>query len=393
LKPAPPPLKSIVVVDFSRVLAGPLCTQMLGDAGAEIIKVEEPGRGDETRRWGPPFLNGVSAYFLAVNRNKKSITLDLRRGGEVTRRLVEHADVVVDNFLPSQRRRFGLEGLRKINPRVVHCSIAGFDSDTAHADTPGYDLLAQAETGLISITGEPGRDPVKVGVAMADVLTAHYAHGAICASLFARERTGRGDRIEISLYAAMTASLINVAQSALITGREAAPHGAAHPSIVPYQTFHASDRLFAIGAGTDRHFQLLCDRVIGQPRLAEDERFATNAARVANRKRLLPMLEKIFRTRPAAEWVRVCRAAGVPSAIVQGVGEALRSDHGRKLVASVNHRVAGTYETMRSPVVRSGKRSRAGSAPPELGQHTREVLRTIGYGRREIDALKGEGVV
>ncbi|HEV2718692.1 MAG TPA: CoA transferase, partial [Thermoanaerobaculia bacterium] len=274
------PLHGIVVADFSRVLAGPLCTQLLADAGARVIKIESP-EGDETRRWGPPFVRGVSAYFLSINRNKESIAIDLRSrdGADIARRLVDQADVVVDNFLPAQRAK-----LLPINPRAVHCSIAGFDSDTAEAETPGYDLLAQAGSGHMSITGE---EPTKAGVAVVDILTAHYAYGAICAALVARERTGQGSAIQVSLFGAAVASLINVAQSALLTGEEAKSYGNAHPSIVPYQLFHGSDRAFAVGAGTDRHFAQLCEQVIGKPELKNHPRFATNAARVENREELI----------------------------------------------------------------------------------------------------------
>src|SRR5436309_3231524 len=285
------PLDGILVADFSRLLAGPLCTQLLGDAGARVIKIEEPGRGDETRRWGPPFVRGVSAYFLSINRNKESIALDLKtpEGMRIARQLVARADVVVDNFLPAQRAK-----LLPLNPRAVHCSISGFDSDSAEASTPGYDLLAQAGSGWMSITGEIDGEPMKAGVAVVDVLTAHYAYGAICAALVARERTGLGSAIEVSLFGVAAASLINVAQSALLTKKEAARYGNAHASIVPYQLFHASDRSFAIGAGTDRHFAQLCARVLARPELADDPRFATNAARVKNRGALAALLEKAF---------------------------------------------------------------------------------------------------
>src|SRR6476469_4844171 len=275
------PLADILVADFSRVLAGPLCTQLLADAGARVIKVEEPDRGDETRRWGPPFLRGVSAYFLAVNRNKESLAIDLksRRGQAVAKKLIARADVVVDNFLPSQRTALGFDDLRRRNRRLIHCSISGFDGDSAEANTPGYDLLAQAESGLRAITGEPAGEPMKVGVALSDVLTAHHAVGAICAALYAREKTRRGARIEVSLFSASVASLVNVAQNALVTGKEPARWGNAHASIVPYQLFHGKDRPFAVGAGTDRHFASLC-RVIDREDLLGDARFATNTARV-----------------------------------------------------------------------------------------------------------------
>jgi len=365
------PLHGIVVADFSRVLAGPLCTQLLGDAGARVIKVEDPGRGDETRRWGPPFVRGVSAYFLSINRNKESIAIDLktRDGAEIARRLVDAADVVVDNFLPAQRAT-----LLPRNPRAVHCSIAGFDSDGAEANTPGYDLLAQAGSGLMSITGE---QPTKAGVAVVDILTAHYAYGAICAALVARERTGEGSTIEVSLFGAAVASLINVAQSALLTGVEAKSYGNAHPSIVPYQLFHGRDRAFAIGAGTDRHFAQLCERVIGRPELKDDPRFATNAARVEHREELVAILKQTFAADAANVWVERCREAAIPASLVRGVREALRSAEGRALVETVEHPDIGPYQAVRNPIRIDGARRPPSSPPPRLGEHTDAIVRWL----------------
>lgn len=371
------PLADILVADFSRVLAGPLCTQLLGDAGARVIKIEEPERGDETRRWGPPFIEGVSAYFLAVNRNKESVAIDLKSidGLKFAKKLIARADVVVDNFLPSQRAQL----IGKTGRRAIHCSISGFDSDTSERDTPGYDLLAQAGSGLMAITGEPGGEPMKAGVALSDVLTAHHAAGAICAALYAREKTGRGARIEVSLFGSTIASLVNVAQNALVTGSEPPRWGNAHASIVPYQVFHGSDRAFAVGAGTDRHFAYLCD-VIGRNDLLEDKRFSTNAARVEHRAELVPMLDGIFRTRRAAEWVERCRRVSIPVALVQGVREALESEPGRALVVALDHPDAGRYETVRSPILFGGTRFPIRSAPPLLGQHTEKVMRELTSG-------------
>jgi len=371
------PLSGILVADFSRVLAGPLCTQLLADEGARVIKVEEPVHGDETRRWGPPFLGDVSTYFLSVNRGKESLALDLRSddGQRIARALIDRADVVIDNFLPSQRESLGFTAMPE---RVIHCSITGFDGDTAEANTPGYDLLAQAGSGLMSITGDPDGAPMKVGVALADVLTGHYAHGAICAALVARGRTGRGARLEVSLFGAALASLINVAQGALATDREARRYGNAHPSIVPYQVFHAADRAFAIGGGTDRHFRFLCEQVIARPELATDARFGTNGARVANREALVALLDAIFRTAPAAHWVARCRAAGIPASLVQGVLEALRSEAAQPLIGTMEHPDAGTYETVRHPVRFDGQRLPLGDAPPRLGEHTDKIARELG---------------
>ncbi len=372
------PLEGLLVADFSRVLAGPLATQLLADWGARVIKVEEPEHGDETRRWGPPFIEGVSAYFLSINRNKESVALDLKseEGARVARMLIERADVVVDNFLPAQKETLHFAP-RAINPRVIHCTISGFDSDTPDGAIPGYDLLAQAGSGLMSITGEAGGEPMKIGVALADVLTAHYAFGAICAALRGRERTGEGASIEVSLFSAAVASLANIAQNVLASGREAPRYGNAHASIVPYQIFHASDRPFAAGAGTDRHFEQLCARVLRRPDLARDVRFLTNADRVRHREALVAVLEVAFRERTAAQWVMRCRRAAVPASLVRGVREALRTPAARALVETVLHPEIGSYQTVCNPVILDGRRHGAGSAPPVLGQHTAAVLREL----------------
>ena len=375
------PLDDIVVADFSRVLAGPLCTQLLADAGARVIKVEEPGRGDETRRWGPPFLRGVSAYFLSINRGKESLTVNLKSddGREIARRLIERADVVVDNFLSL---------VLPVNPRAVHCRISGFDDGT-----PGYDLLAQAESGLMAITGEADGEPMKTGVALSDVLTAHYAFGAICAALHGRARSGDGASIDVSLFAATVASLVNVAQNALLTGKEAKRWGNAHPSIVPYQLFHGSDRPFVVGCGTDRHYALLCTAVIKHAELADDKRFATNARRVKHRAALIAILEREFAKGRAKHWVDACRRAGVPASLVRGVREALRTDAGRALVDSIEHPVAGRYEAVRNPVKTNGARPNAGSPPPEIGSDTDKILRELGYRARDVARLRARGVI
>ncbi|MBK5259024.1 MAG: CoA transferase [Thermoanaerobaculia bacterium] len=383
-------LAGILIADFSRILAGPLCTQILSDAGARVIKIEEARLGDETRRWGPPFAGDVSAYFLSVNRNKESLALDLRseEGRAIAAKLIARADVVIDNFLPAQRATLGLDRVMKLNPRAIHCSITGFDSDLADAERPGFDLLAQAGAGLMSITGRSDGEPSKVGVALSDVLTAHYAASAIGAALYGREKNGKGQRIEVSLFASTLASLVNVAQNALVTGKEAGRFGNAHPSIVPYQLFHASDRAFVVGAGTDRHFKHLCSKVIGRMELAEDPRFSTNAARVKNRSALITILEEIFRSRKASQWVARCRRAGVPAEIVRGVREALRTAGGRAVTVK-----AGDYETVASPVRIDGKRPGVKSPPPVLGEQSESILRELGYTRREIAAFAAAGVI
>jgi crotonobetainyl-CoA:carnitine CoA-transferase CaiB-like acyl-CoA transferase len=384
------PLDGILVADFSRVLAGPLCTQLLADAGARVIKVEEPTLGDDTRQWGPPFIGEASAYFLSINRNKESLAVDLKTpaGADVARRLIGRADVVVDNFLPAQRATLLPCDPCEANERIVHCSITGFDGDTSEAAIPGYDLLAQAGAGLMSITGEPDGEPMKVGVAVTDVLTALYAFGAIASALRGRERSGRGARIEVSLFSAALASLVNVAQNALGTGREAQRYGNAHPSIVPYQVFHASDRAFALGVGNDRHFALLCERVLAQPELARDRRFATNGARVRNRSMLVPMLDAIFRARRASYWVTRCRGCGIPVSPVRGVREALRSAGAQTLIEAISHSATGDYETVRNPIRFDGQRLPIRSAPPALGEHSESILRELGFDASVTAAAK-----
>lgn len=365
----PLPLEDLLVVDFSRILAGPLCTMMLGDAGARVIKVEEPELGDETRRWGPPFIGGESAYYLSVNRNKETVAIDLKseEGRARASSLIEQADVVVDNYLDPQKERLGLTArqIRNLNSRVVHCSIRGFDPDSPEADLPGFDLLAQAAGGLMAITGEPAGRPMKVGVALADVLTAHYAHGAILHSLYARERNGEGASIELSLFGCTVASLVNVGQSYLVTGEEAKRYGNEHPSIVPYQTFRALDGELAIGAASDRQFQALCERVLDTPELAGDARFRTNDQRVAQRETLGGMIERITQTRRVDDLITRCRAANVPAAPVARISSILgERDRPGRPVESVEHPSIGTLEMVRSPIVRNGRRYPIRSAPP-----------------------------
>jgi crotonobetainyl-CoA:carnitine CoA-transferase CaiB-like acyl-CoA transferase len=370
-----PPLDGILVADFSRVLAGPLCAQMLADAGARVIKVEEPERGDETRRWGPPFISGESAYFLSVNRNKESVCLDLKsgRGLKIAARLIARADVVVENFRRDQRVKLGVsaEQVHAINPRAILCSISGFEADGPDADVPGYDLLAQAAGGLMSITGDPGGDPMKVGVALSDVLTAHYAYGAIVSALYAREKSGRGEAIEVSLFGSTVASLVNVAQSHLITREEPKRWGNAHPSIVPYQAFHASDGMFVLGVGTDRQFELLCREVIGQQDLASDPRFTTNDGRVRNRAELIALLEAAFAASAAQSWVDRCREHTIPAARVETLSRVF--DRAGSLIVPIEHPTVGRYEALRNPV-RRGDGNAASKAPPRLGEHTAAVL-------------------
>jgi glutaryl-CoA transferase len=332
------PLSGVLVLDLSRVLAGPFCTMMLGDLGARVLKVEHPVDGDVTRAWGPPYhdATGLSAYYLSVNRNKESIALDLAtpKGAESVRRLARRADVLVENFPPGGLEKFGLSlaELRRENPRLVTASITGFGRSGPDASAPGFDLLAQAGAGLMAITGTPDSGPTKAGVAVSDLLAGCYAAIGILAALAARERTGKGAHVETDLFSATLASLINVAQSALLTGREAERHGNAHPQIVPYRTFTASDGDFVLGVGTDRQFERLA-QLVGHPEWTADRRYSTNDGRVAHRAVLEAELVPIFLRESRATWVARCRAAGIPAGPVRGPLEALRSENARALAS------------------------------------------------------------
>jgi crotonobetainyl-CoA:carnitine CoA-transferase CaiB-like acyl-CoA transferase len=330
------PLSGVLVLDLSRVLAGPFCTMMLGDLGARVLKVEHPVDGDVTRAWGPPYheATGLSAYYLSVNRNKESIALDLAtpKGAESVRRLARRADVLVENFPPGGLEKFGLSlaELRRENPRLVTASITGFGRSGPDASAPGFDLLAQAGAGLMAITGTADSGPTKAGVAVSDLLAGCYAAIGILAALASRERTGKGAHVETDLFSATLASLINVAQSALLTGREAERHGNAHPQIVPYRTFTASDGDFVLGVGTDRQFERLA-QLVGHPEWSADRRFATNDARVVHRAVLEAKLAPIFLRESRGTWVARCRGAGIPAGPVRGPLEALRSENARAL--------------------------------------------------------------
>jgi len=386
-------LEGLRIVDFSRVLAGPYCTMLLADLGADVVKIERPGGGDETRTWGPPFANGVAAYFLAVNRGKRSCAIDVAsaEGRTIAHELCATCDVVVENFRPGTAKRLGLgyEELREANPRLVYCSISGFGSRRQPANRAGYDFVVQAESGLMSITGDPGGDPLKVGVAVVDVLAGLNAVTGILAALEQRHRTGAGALVETSLLDSALSALVNQAQSALVTGTPPSRLGNAHPSIVPYETFRTRDGMIAIAAANDELFARLCD-VLGEPELALDERYATNPARVANRVTLLGRLGGMIRGRPTDELLPALTAAGVPSGRIRDVLDAFAAAEQAGEAATV---AVGGVELVRTAVQIDGDAATAALPPPRLGEHTREVLRGLGRSDAEIDALAREGVV
>lgn len=373
------PLAGILVLDLSRVLAGPFCTMLLGDLGARVVKVEHPDGGDVTRGWGPPFekTTGLSAYYLAVNRNKESIALDLSTasGRDSVRILARHADVLVENFVPGglEKLDLPLESLRRENPRLVTASITGFGRAGEDAALPGFDLLAQAGAGLMGITGTA--EPAKVGVAVSDLFAGLYALVGILARIHERDRTGIAGHVEVDLFTSTLASLINVAQAALVTGEEAARRGNLHPQITPYRPFAASDGDFIVAVGTDRQFERLCG-VVGRAEWALDPRFRTNAARVEHRDELERGLAEIFATRGRDEWIAVCRSAGTPSGPVRGPLEALTSEAARALGAVVESR---GVKFVASPIRLGGPAPVR--FPPALDEHGDALRREFGLPR------------
>lgn len=392
-----PPLAGIRVLDLSRVLAGPWCTQTLADLGADVWKVEAPGAGDDTRSWMAAALDGESTYFMAANRSKRSIAVDMRleSGRAVLRALAAKADVLVENFKLGGLDRFGLgpQALCAANPRLVYCSISGYGRTGSRAAEAGYDFAIQAESGLMAITGEPGGEPMKLGVAITDIATGMNAAQAILAALFARERSGRGQFIDMALHDTAVTMLANIAQGAVATGEHPGRFGNAHATIVPYQTFSGSDATFVVAVGNDLQFRRLCERVIGRPDLAADPGYASVRLRVANRERLVAALAAIFRTRPAADWLALLKAAEVPCGAVREVLETLASPEvaERGLVATVDSPRHGVLPLMASPLKLAATPPLPPRHPPALGQHTAAILaEVLGMKEAEIETFLGE---
>ena len=373
------PLDGVKVLDLSRVLAGPYATMVLGDLGADVLKVEHPERGDDTRHWGPPFASGESAYFLSVNRNKRSIGVDLKdkEGLERVKTLAAEADVLIENWRRGALEKLGLgyKALREENPDLIYCSITGFGPGPDE-DRPGYDFLVQARGGVMGITGQPGGEPTKVGVAISDIVCGLFASNAILAALYRRSATGEGTRIEVPLFESTLGWLANRGQEYLVSGEDTGLIGNAHPSIVPYQTFHASDKPLVVAVGNNTQFANLC-RAIGRPELAEDERYATNPDRVSNREALISELQQEFGKRTADEWAEEIRAAGVPSGPVNTLADVFADEHvlGSGMLQDLDHPSAGHLKMLASPILIDGERLSIRRPPPTLGQHTDEGWR------------------
>jgi len=382
--PAAPPaaLDGVRVLDLSRILAGPWCAMILGDLGAEVIKVENPGFGDDTRLFGPPFLAGESAYYLAANRNKKSLLVDLKSedGQGIIRQLAATADVLIENFRSGQMEKFGLglESLRAANPKLITCSISGYGRVSPMAGRAGYDFMIQAESGLMSIIGEPGGRPMKVGVAISDLITGNNAAQAVLAALLARHNTGRGQHIDLALLDCQVAALANVASAYLMTGEAPDRLGNAHAAVAPYEPFETLDEPIALAVGNNRQFETLC-RVLGLEDLAGDPRYADNASRVKNRETLTPALEAVFRTGGRDGWLEKLLAAGLPAGAIRTVDEVLESPEiaARGMIREVDHPAMGKTRLLGSPLKLSETPVIDPEAPPTLGQHTVEVLMNV----------------
>ncbi len=391
-------LSGIRVLDLSRVLAGPWCTQMLGDLGAEIIKIEQPGKGDDTRSWGPPWHGDgderLSAYYLSANRNKKSVTIDISKpeGQTLIRELATKCDVLVENFKVGGLDKYGLDylSLKALNPRLVYCSITGFGHSGPRAHQPGYDLMVQGMSGLMSVTGDPAGEPQKVGVALVDVMTGLHACIAVLAALNQRHVTGRGQLIDMALLDVAVSTLANIGLNQRVTGEAPRRMGNAHPSVVPYQVFETADGHMIVAVGNDSQFAHFT-KALGLADLATDPRFTTNSGRVENRGDLIPQLAEAMRRKTSAQWVEVLEAVNVPAGPINDIGEALADP---QAVARGLATMAGNRPAIASPLRLSDSLPDAGSEPPLLGQNTDEVLGAmLGHDAASIADLKARGVL
>lgn len=392
-------LDGIRVIDLTRVLAGPYCTMMLGDLGAEVIKIEAPGRGDDTRHWGPPFTEGgESAYFLSANRNKRSITLNLKHkaGLEILRDLIRQGDILVDNFRAGTLERFGLsdEELQELRPDLIYCTLTGYGYSGPYRDRPGYDFIVQALGGFMSVTGPADGEPTRAGVAIADLAAGIFASNAILAALFDRQRSPRWHRIDISLLDSMVALMSYVASNFLVSGERPARYGNGHPNIVPYQSFRARDMYFAFAAGNDAQWERFC-QAVDRGSWAQDAKFATNAARLENREEIVTKLSELFATREAAEWMELCEEIGIAAAPINALDGVFEHPQvqARGLRTEAQHATEGHVPLVASPLTVLTAPPEVRLAPPTLGQHTDEILSWLGRDDDAIADLRAEGAV
>jgi formyl-CoA transferase len=396
--PGAGPLDGLTIVDLTRVLSGPYCTMLLGDMGARVIKVEQPGRGDDTRVWGPPFVGSESAYFLSINRNKESVSLDFKDpdGRRVLDRLIARADVLVENFRPGALARLGLDygALAPTHPRLVFCSISGFGQNGPRRDQPGYDAVIQAEGGLMSVTGAADGPAYRVGVAVTDMVAGLLAAQGILLALFARERTGRGQHVDIGMLDGVISLLSYHASICLTTGSESRRVGNRHATIAPYDTFAAADGDLFLAVGNDEQFQRFCP-VAGLDHLLTDDRFRTNPLRVANEAVLRDLIAPVIQRRTRDQWIRELTGAGVPCGAVKTVPEALSDPQvaARNMIEEVEHAVLGSMKVLGTPIKLSDTASSIRAAPPTLGQHTEAVLEDLGLSKIEIAGLRSRNVI
>jgi crotonobetainyl-CoA:carnitine CoA-transferase CaiB-like acyl-CoA transferase len=396
----PTALDGITILDVTQALAGPFCTMLLGDLGAHVIKVERPGTGDQARGWGPPFQAGESAYFLSVNRNKRGLTLNLKapEAQAILHRLVDTADVFVVNQPRIESLRamqIDYDTLSGRNPRLIYASITGYGMDSPRAGRPGYDLLAQAESGLMSLTGEPHQAPLRYPMPLADATAGLYAALGIVTALLARTHTGHGQFLDLALLDSQTSWLTNIAGGYFATGERPQPLGNAHPNIVPYEVFHARDKAMIVAVGSERLWKAFCAALAIEETVGRDPRFATNADRLRHREELIAVLEARFAQRDAAEWLACLQAAGIPCAPINAVDEILDSEdmHARGMIVALEHPMAGWVRSLGNPTHLRGTPAAYRLPPPTLGQHTDEILGSLGYTAEAIDHLRDQAIV
>ncbi len=393
------PLENIRILDLTRMLSGPFSSMILADLGAEVIKIEEPEGGDKTRTMGPKISEGQSAYFLSINRNKKSLTLDLRneKGRGILYELVKQSDVVLDNFRPGVLKRLGCdyETLKSMNPRIISCSISSFGHTGPNKDLPGFDLILQARGGAMSITGEPGRPPVRMGIPTGDLSGGMYAAYGVVAALYSREQTGEGQKIDISLLDCQASFLTYVAQYYLLNGKIPGPIGSGHQTVVPYQAFKTKDSHIVIAIFVEKFWEKLCC-VLDLESLAKDSKFCTNDLRRENKKELLPLLEEKFLKKTANEWLKLFAQEGIPSAPVNTVDKVLSDPQilARNMLVEASHPSYGKVKVLGNPVQMSGRSEESFTGAPTLGEHTQEILsELLGYSLEKINELKKEGII